>query len=136
MSWRIQTLLLNHNQIHESHNLESDDYNDLLVLEKKIKDLYLSKEISDKELNLIKAILVSSSYSGAGKLLGTSRFTVSKRYTRLCNKIANIIGGDFLDSLYLNDLKSRYELSDDNVEKLKKYMGSKFKHKTLRKTND
>jgi hypothetical protein len=53
MSWIIQSLLNNTFSIREKGDIDSDEYNDLLLVEKAIKDLTTKQVISKEDLEVI-----------------------------------------------------------------------------------
>ena len=56
MSWYLEIFLKNKLEIKSKLDLESDEYNDLLVIEKKIEGLHSAGIISDQEVLLIKYV--------------------------------------------------------------------------------
>ena len=136
MSWRIKTLLFNYIIIKTEHDLESDDFNDLLILEKEIERLYKAKILSNTELSILKAVATEGGTSPAALKLGRSVTYVTEMLNRTCTKLEKITGSTLLDSEYLSDLKERQKLSDEDITKLEEYMNSKFRFKMKRKMND
>ncbi len=134
MSWYVSSLLKNKLALRTESDFESDQYNDLLVIEKKIDELYKLGIISDEEIRLIEYISdgkpLVNSMSGYGK----NRISSSRDVSRLCNKIAFFTGGYFTDDGYAEYMRRKYNLSDEQVVKMSQYMRSKFKHKLRRKT--
>lgn len=132
MSWYVQDLLRNRLAIKAKADLESDQYNDLLIVEKKIDELSKSGIISNKELALIDFISDGRPMRGFSK----DKLTTIISILRLCNKIAFFTGGYFTDEGYLHELKRKYNLTDEQVEKANQYMKSKFKNKLRRTFNE
>lgn len=136
MSWRIKTLLFNYVRIKTEQDIESDDFNDLIVLEKQIEKLYISKILSEEELKVLKAVAETGGVSPAAEKLGKSIFYTTEVLNRTCIRIENIVGNEFMDSKYLENLKEKYFLSDEDIEKLRAHMNSKYKFKIKRKPNE
>lgn len=133
MSWLVQNLLRDRTKIHTSPDLESDDYNDLIVVEKRIQQLFESGILSEKEMELIEYVSDGKSLSNSKEHFGKHRISTFKQFRNLCNKIAFYLGGYFTDDGYIAYMKEKYDLSDEQVRKMIKYMTNKFKYKLMRK---
>lgn len=131
MSWIIQTLLRNSIQTKEEHKMDSDSYNDLLILEKRIENLHKERVVTDFELDLIDYF--SGKKPDNEKIRSMDRSVVQRKFTTLCNKLAYYLGGMFTDEGYLNYLQNKYNLSEEQIEELKTYMKGKHRHTLSRK---
>lgn len=136
MAWYINHLIKNRIEIKSKLDLESDEYNDLLVIEKKIEDLHKAEIISDKEMSLLKYVEDGKSMSNSKSGFGKNRVSVSRSFDNLCNKIAFYVGGYFTDDGYADYMKTKYDLTDEQLNKMLDYMKSKYKNKIIRKIND
>lgn len=131
MSWIIQSLLNRKNYIHEVSDSEDDDYNDLLLIEKAIETLKEKEELSLEDTNIIGEMtgdIVGLVYKEMGQ-----KKQVYKKYTEICKKIGEYMGGYFTDDGYLDYMKDKYKLSDTQMETLRNYISSVFKHKLIKK---
>lgn len=133
MAWYVQNLLKNRIEIKSKADLESDEYNDLIVMEKKIEDLFEAGIISKNEMLIIQYIQDGKPVSNSKKDFGKNRISLTKNFGKLCNKIAFYIGGTFTDDGYVDYMKTKYNLTDEQVEIMIDYMKSRYKNKLIRK---
>ena len=133
MSWIIQSLLNSKNFIYEVRDIESDDYNDLLLIEKTIKDLREIGTLSQDDLDLIAEM--SGDVSGFENKPKHEKEVAFKKYTTLCNKVAERMGDYFTDEGYVIYMKEKHGLNEEQVEVIKNFISSKYKHKIPRKTH-
>lgn len=117
-------------------DFESDQYNDLLVIEKKIDELYNLGLISDDEISLIEYISDGKPLVKSMDGFGKNRISLGRDVLKLCNKIAFFAGGYFTDDGYIEYMRKKYNLTEEQVNKMSQYMKSKFKHKLRRKTKE
>lgn len=133
MSWIIQTLLRNSLEIRSKQDIESDEFNDLMIVESKIKSLCEDGIISDEEMELIRYIEDGKPLVGSKEVLGKNRIAIAKDIESLCNKIAFYLGGYFTDDGYIDYMQTKYELTEQQVGELVDYMRGKYKNKLIRK---
>ena len=134
MSWYLNHLLKNKIQIRSNIDLESEEYNDLLFIEKKIKELYEDDIISDDEVELLRYVEDGKPLVNSKEAFGKNRISLGRDFTSLCNKIAFYVGGYFTDEGYVHEMRVKYNLTDEQVEKMIDYMKSKYKNKLMRKS--
>lgn len=133
MSWLVQTLLRNSITIKGKHDIDSDEYNDLLVIESKVESLHADGLISEEEVRLIKYVEDGKPLVNSKDGYGKNRIAASKDFTDLCNKIAFYAGGYFTDDGYIHYMRNKYNLSESQGEEMLRYMKSKYKNKLIRK---
>ncbi len=133
MSWICQYLLRNKEIITSEPDIDSDQYNDLLVIEKKIEELHEEGFLSDLDLYIIDLVSDGRPIKDLEKSLDRSRITISKTFIQICNRIAYFLGGYFTDEGFLENMKQNYRLSDEDIEKLNSYINGKFKHKLMKR---
>lgn len=135
MSWYVETLLKNREALHASTiqrveeygnryqlNLNDNDYNNLLILEKNIESLYKAGNISYREMVLINRVSTGKSFRELEKNGDLTRHSLSKIFHNVCDKLAFILGGEFTDEGYLEYLKNKHKLSESQVEQAREYM--------------
>lgn len=132
MSWRVEDLLLNRNSIKSKCDTESDEYNDLLLVEKKIDELVFQKRITDDELHTIYVVTNIGTFKDAQKFLSKNRLTISTQFSKICAKISFELGGIFTDDGYIDYMKEKYLLTGEEIEKLRTFITSKYRHKIPR----
>lgn len=113
--------------------MESDEYDNLLVIERKITDLKDRGFISDIDSYIIDLVADGRPIRNLEIELDKSRITISKTFIQICSRISYFLGGYFTDDGFLDSLKYNYRLSDNDIEKLRMYITGKFKHKLMRK---
>ncbi len=133
MSWVIENLIRNRWEIKHNHDINSDSYNDILVIEKAIKNLLEDKLITSLEIQIINIISEGYAFSDIEVKLGISRETISKIFIASCKKIAYYLGGEFTDDGLINHMELKYRLTQDQINKLRRFMHGKLKHKVARK---
>lgn len=133
MSWYVEILLRNSLEIKSKADIESDEYNDLIFVEKRCEDLYNAKIITDSDLSLIRYMEDGKPLVKSKEDVGKNRISLAKDFVNLCNKIAFYLGGYFTDDGYVDYMKTKYRLTDEQVGKMLDYMKSKYKNKLIRK---
>ncbi len=134
MSWLVQTLLRNSIRIKGKHDLDADEYNDLLVIESKVKSLHEDNIISDEEIRLIGYVEDGKPLLNSKQGYGKNRLVVARDFSELCSKIAFYAGGYFTDDGYVDYMRKKYpNLTDDNIDDMLAYMKSRYKNTLIRK---
>jgi len=126
MSWIIESLLNKKELIRETCDIESDEFNDLLIVEKAIKDLQKQGLITQEDLDII----LDKTTEGKTR---NEKYTLSKKRSSICNRIAYYLGGYFTDDGYLSYIKKKYKLSREQVISLQTYMKSEYRNKVMRR---
>jgi hypothetical protein len=132
MSWICQSLLRNRISIKTKQDIDSDEFNDLLVIESKIKDLHRDGFLSDLDIYIIDLVADGRPIRELEATLGKSRVTVSRAFIQICERIGYFLGGYFTDEGFLDNMKHSYKLSEEDMDKLRLHIDGKFKHKLLR----
>ena len=132
ISWIVQYLIRNKVKIRTSQNIDSDELDDLLVVEGKIKDLCKDGLLSDMDIYIIDLVSDGRPLRELEKSVDKNRVTISRVFLQICDRISYFLGGYFTDEGFLDNMKKNYKLSDEEVEELKLYMSGKFKHQLMR----
>lgn len=136
MAYLVEILIRNRPQIREKHDESSDEYNNLLVLERKIDDLTKSGILTDQELRILNLLSLGYSLGDLHLILKMDRDFVSAKVKKLTNKIAYYLGGEFTDAGYLEYMREKYKLSDEQVETLNLFINGKYYTRIARKTHE
>lgn len=136
MSWLVENLLRDKIKIRSLGDIESDEFNDLLVVEKKINDLASSGIISKNELKILDYVSDGKFMSKSRIQLGRHRTSVFRAFRKTCDKVALYLGDYFTDDGYINYMKGKHHLTDEQILKMIKYMNNRFRYKIMRKTNN
>lgn len=132
MSWKLETIIANRLQLKEEHDFESDDYNNLLVIEKKAQELYNLGILSPIEGKILNAFSNMSSLSEISKDISLTNETIILIFRRACEKISFCLGGEFTDFGTVDELAEKHDLTEEQIENLVTYMKSEYKHKISR----
>lgn len=146
MSWYVETLIIfsdsirsNINSDHAGYgeiivesNLDDNDFNNLLIVEKKIEDIYKKGLLASRELEIINAVATGQSLSKLESELDLNRITISKIFSAVCEKIAYTLGGEFTDDGYVSYMKHKHNLSDKQIITLKNLIKGAYRHRTRR----
>lgn len=134
MSWYVSQLLKTKNNVYdsivtvnrrnESYTMDFDDdvYNDLLSVLRKLKELYESGIISDKDMQLTELVTEGYTVTDAGKMVLVSKPTARVMFKSVSNKIGYVLGGKFTDDGFIAYMIDKYNLSNIQIRKLKKEM--------------
>jgi len=159
MSWYIQFLLRHREEIRESAykepsvnytvshedgsedygyttpNHESDEFNDLLLIEKTIVELYKDGIITKADINLVELVGMGMYFPDVAKKMGTGIIadTVADRFMKICTLTGHKLKNIFSDEEVCKTLKEKHKLTDKEVGQLRRYMKSKLKNKLIRK---
>ena len=131
MSWIVQSLLMDKNVIKEQGLLDSDELDDLILIEKKIKELYNNRLLSDEDIQIIDEF--TGDNSSFPVTTSAQRKSIRKKFSVICERIAFFLGGYFTDEGYLNYIQTKHKLSEVQTSKLRTYIKSAYRHKIIRK---
>jgi hypothetical protein len=131
MSWIIQSTLNKRIEIKTKPDLESDEYNDLLLIEKAIEELGLKGVLSADDMGIIN-FFSEGKLPADAKELDKYRTTVVGRYDMICERIAFYLGGYFTNDGYIDYMVEKYNLTEEQENKLREFIRSKYKHRIMR----
>jgi hypothetical protein len=137
-SWYVEVLLRNRLQIRENilekentlteqivtADLDDEDYNNLLIVEKTLQDLLNNRQLSAKEIIIINMLLQYKSLSQIEKETGYTRMWIVKIIEDVCDRIAFILGDEFTNEGYLSRLAEKNHLTEAQIETARVYMNS------------
>lgn len=134
MSWYVENLLRGAQSIKNSlmqsendivsSNMNSDLYMDLLSVEKTLKDLNERGLLRLFDKKVIELLVNGMTIEEASEKLGVARPTITKRFSAVCDRIAFLLGDNFSDDGYIDYLKEKYNLKDEQISKAIDYMKS------------
>ena len=136
MSWLVETLLLTREDIRANRPIDSEEYLSLLAVENKIEELKDANILDAEELDIINKVLEGGSYTSLGEKLNIARSTVAKKFKNACYKISFALGGEFTDEGLIQSMSKKYNLSEDQCQKLREYMQGNLRHKLRRKIDE
>lgn len=133
MSWIVQHLLKNSESIKVKQDIDSDEYNNLLVVESKVVELYENGFLSDIDRYIIELVSDGRPLVELESSLDKNRLAISKTFVQICSRISYFLGGYFTDEGFLESMQEDYRLSEEDMEKLRLHINGRFKHKLMRK---
>jgi len=136
MSWIVQHLLRNRLHIKATADIDSDEFNNLLLVEKKISELYDKGLLSDRDIEVLDSATDGKSLKRMGGDLKSSRITVSRSLIEICDRVSYFLGGYFTDDGFIDQMAYYYKLSPTEVEKLRQHITGKFKHKLMKRSRN
>lgn len=138
MSWVVSHLIRNRNIIKSNQsnnsNFDDDDYNNLIILESKIKSLHQHEILSDFDLIILDSVNDNVLHDKLKSVI-KDRHTLSNSFSQICKKIGFYLGGYFTDEGFLENMRINYKLNDNQLSELRSYMTGKFRNKLKRKNN-
>ncbi len=132
MSWLVETIIRDRLRIIEKHNIESDEFNNLLIIEKKISELVKIGTIDLFELAILEYVSSQKPYSELEKLLGISRNTLAGYFKKICGRLSYSLGGIFTDEGFLEYMRVTNRLTEEQVDSMREHIASKYRH-TIRR---
>lgn len=110
-----------------------DPYNDLLIIEKRIKEMFLLNILSEQEMKIIDAVATNKSFSDLEEVVKLDRHNIAKAFDEITDKVAFYMGDYFTDEGYIDYITKKYNLSKDQIKLLENYISGKYKYKTIRR---
>jgi hypothetical protein len=107
---------------------DDDDFDNLLTIEAKLKELLENKQLSSKEAIIINNLLNNKSFTQTGRELKMSRMTISKIFSNVCNRVAFLLGREFTNEGYLDYMREKYCLTDQQISKARIHINSNQKY--------
>lgn len=133
MSWIVEHLLKNRVSIRTESDIDSDEFNNLIVVERKIEDLRASDLLTDLDMLIIEAVGDGKPLKELEEVIGRDKITISKSFVQVCERIGFSLGGYFTDDGFLSNLRDTYNLTPNQVSHIISHMKGKFKHKLMKK---
>lgn len=120
----------------ETFEYGDEDYNNLLLVEKKLVELMENKQLSIEEANVVTGILQHKPLRRIGKELNIqSRFTIINIFRRVCSRLEFLLGDGFTDEGYLAYLAQKYGLDEEQIQRGRDYMDSNKRFYIIRQTH-
>lgn len=106
MSWVIEEYIRQMTSIMSSQDINDDDYNNCLLIQKCIQNLDKSGLLSDAEKDVLYAVYAGFNYAEISKIMGINRQTVSMVFDKITDRVAYVLGGEFSDASFLDRVQS------------------------------
>lgn len=111
--------------IMEEGDINSDAFNNAILIKKCIKDMANKNLLSEFDKSLISLVVSGYNFSEISRLLTVDRSRVSATVKSVTDRIAYILGGEFTDAGLLERLQDIESISESDVSEF-------FKRGTLR----
>jgi len=118
MSWIIGEYIRQMPYIKERADINSDSYNNAIIIEKTLDDMLKQGTITQQENDVIWSVSAGYSYSETARLLSLHRLTVSQIFKQVTDRISFILGGELTDSAFLDRIEGVEHLTDKDVTKM------------------
>jgi len=145
MGWLVEHLLKNKIEIKSKaldfsedvsnriSHLETDEqYNDLIIVEMAVEVLYLEGSLSDFDMKIISYLSDGKYIINSEKYFGLSRGTITKHFQNICQRISYFLGGYFTDEGFIYEVATKNDLTEEQIDTLKRYIKSKYRHSVVR----
>ncbi len=118
MSWIIGQYLRELPYIKEKADINSDVYNNAIMIEKTISDMNKNDLLTEFEKNVLISITSGYNFSEISRILNADRQRVSQTFKNVTDRIAYIMGGEFTDVAFLERIQSIEPISEQHISKL------------------
>lgn len=118
MSWIVGEYIRQLHFIKERGNINSDVYNNVIMIEKTLDDMLKNDIITQRENDVVWAVSAGYSYSEIARILSIHRLTVSQIFKDVTDRISFILGGELTDSAFLERIGSIEPLSEEDMGKM------------------
>lgn len=115
MSWIVGEYIRQLHYIKERGNINSDVYNNALMIEKTLEDMLENKNITQRESDVVWAVSAGYSYSEIARMLGLHRLTVSQIFKDVTDRISFILGGELTDGAFLERIENIEPISEEDM---------------------
>jgi len=112
MSLLISQYIRDIHRILEQKDIESDEYNNAVLIAKAIEDMDRNNVLTSFEKEVLNYVSQGYSYREIASALGCAGRTVSTRFKTVTDRIAYIMGGEFTDIYLLHKF-------DDDIPNIK-----------------
>jgi len=116
-------LLLNKQEIYERGDIESDEFNDLLILLTKEEELFRQRKITAEEHALINRAAEIKVFSKV-----KDKEYLANNFELICIKLSTILGGVYTNSGYISYMQKKYNLNCEQLDKLENFMKNTRKY--------
>lgn len=115
MSWIIGEYVRQYAYLKERADINSDSYNNAIMIEMVIEKMIEDDLLSKQENNIIWCVSAGYSYSEIARVLGLHRLTVSQIFKNVTDRISYIIGGELTDDAFIERIQGIEPLSEDDI---------------------
>jgi hypothetical protein len=128
--------LRNKEKIKTESLIDSDEFNDLLVIEKAVSDLAKLGLLSPKDILILEYLYDGKTITSAKDNLGIDRGRFSINFKRLCRRVAFYLGDYFTDDGYIEYMTKKYNLTEGQVDIMKTVIFGNRNNMRNKKSNE
>jgi hypothetical protein len=145
MAWYVESLMLDRERVRASfsnrstielEDLDDSRFNDLLLIEKTIAELYGNNEIDEVDIEVLQTLSDGSSLVAMAQQYNVDVNELIKHFFTSCNRISYELRGHFTDAGYIKYMSDKYNLTDDQINKMVRYMQKSRRTRIRRLIND
>ena len=118
MSWLVAQYIQDLHMIKERGDINSDEFNNAILIEACINNLEKDGLLSEVERNIIDAVSYGYNFSEIARMFGMTRQRASKIFSSVTDRIAYYLGSEFTNTAFVERLKSMDEFYGKDVSEL------------------
>jgi len=115
MSWIIGEYIRQYAYIKERADINSDSYNNVIMIEMVIEKMIDDGLLSEQENNVIWMVSAGYSYSEIARVLGIHRLTVSQVFKTVTDRVSYLIGGELTDEAFLERIQGLEPIAEEDI---------------------
>jgi len=136
MSWIVEDYLTCAPSIRSESEIGDEALDNLFTIENAIEKLKDTGVLSKREYDILSLVHDGYLMADISKILKIYRHTASSNFKSGCKKVSDYLGGYFADDIFIEQFRETYNLNEDQVKKMVKYMKGRFNHKLKRSNNE
>lgn len=102
----------------ENADIESDEYNNILLIQRCVARLSENGMITEFERMILLGIADGYNYAELSRLLNADKQTVATTFEKVTDRIAYILGGDFTDASFVNRIPEFSDVPPERIRSL------------------
>lgn len=118
MSWIIGQYIRELPYIIERGDINSDDFNNCLLIQRCIGNMDSKGLLSSLEKDILIGVVEGYNYTELAKILNYDDETISRIFKNLTDRIAYILGGEFTDASFIDRIESIGQLEEADIDDL------------------
>jgi hypothetical protein len=118
MSYVIGEYIRRFPYIYEEANIQSDEYNNAILIKKCIERLDKNGSLTDFEKMILQGIADGYNYAELSRILNADKQTISDTFEKITDRIAYILGGEFTDASFVNRIPNFSNIPPEHVKML------------------
>ena len=145
MAWYVESLILDRERVRASFtnrltisldDLDDSRFNDLLLAEKTIAQLYGDNKIDEVDIEVLQTLSDGDSLVSQAEHRNVDVGELVNRFFKTCNKISYELQGHFTDAGYIKYMSDKHNLDKQQIEKMIRYMQKSRRTRIRRLIND